>query len=296
MSRLKHLILTLLLLIGAATSAKADTYFPYPIVPDSISTLQGRCNYLADHFWDFCELSKAFSARAKMGEEFKVYLSILYNASQEKAESALRQLMKKLDKQPKDQLYLAKVAEGKIYADTAQEWVDQLYLPIAETVSANKRLDKAEKARFALQAELLRNSMVGSPIGSLPYTTREGGERNLLTDSAAVVVVFFNDPECSDCNMARIRLDADISTTQLIEEGRLKVVSVSLAEPDDIWQKAAETYPATWTVGANPDADLKIDLRFGTPDFYVLDNKHRIRFKHLNVDQVLDIARQLKKR
>lgn len=296
MSRIKHLILTLMLLAGAAVQAKADSYFQYPIVPDSISTLQGRCNYLADHFWDFCELSKAFSARAKMAQEFKVYLSILENASPEKGADALRAFMKRLDKQPKDQLYLANVAEGRIYSDTAEVWIDHLYLPVAETVGANKRLDKAEKARFARQAEVLRGSMAGGPVADIAYTTPDGSRRTLSSDSAAVIVVFFNDPDCSDCNMARIRLDADISTTQLIDEGRLKIVAISVADPDETWRKAAASFPATWSVGANPDADLQVDLRFGTPDFYVLDKKHNIRFKHLSIDQILDVTRQLKKR
>lgn len=56
------------------------------------------------------------------------------------------------------------------------------------------------------------------------------------------------------------------------------------------------SYPATWVVGANPDADMTIDLRLGTPEFYILDKNHNIRFKHLDINQVLDVARQLKKR
>ncbi|WP_370463796.1 TlpA family protein disulfide reductase, partial [uncultured Duncaniella sp.] len=110
------------------------------------------------------------------------------------------------------------------------------------------------------------------------------------------VLVFFNDPDCTDCNMARIRLDADVSMTELISEGKVKVVAISLAEPDDEWRRHADSFPASWEVGAAPDADLTIDLRSGTPDFYIIDGKHNIRYKHLNITQVLDVARQLKKR
>ena len=41
---------------------------------------------------------------------------------------------------------------------------------------------------------------------------------------------------------------------------------------------------------------MTIDLRMGTPEFYIIDQNHNIRFKHLNIDQVLDVTRQLKKR
>lgn len=299
---LKRLIFGLLLTLGIGISAKAQTgvtnepYFPYPLVPDSIQAFQSRCDYLARHFWDFCELSKAFSAKQKMANEFSVYLSILRNASVDSALASVERLAKKLEKQPNDLLFLAQQAEGKLYSDTAEAWVDGLYLPFAEAVVKNKKIDKAHKSRFAHQATILKNTMMGGPAAPLPYTTREGKVGNLSTDSAEVLVVFFNDPDCSDCNLARIRLDADISTTELIDEGRVKVVSISLTEPDEEWKKAVEGYPKTWTVAANPDADLVYDLRSGTPDFYIIDRKHNVRFKHLHINQMLDVMRQLKKR
>ncbi|MBO5456652.1 MAG: DUF5106 domain-containing protein [Muribaculaceae bacterium] len=299
---LKRLIFGLLLTMSVCAGAKAQSaianepYFPYPLVPDSIQAFQSRCDYLARHFWDFCELSKAFSARQKMANEFSVYLSILKNASVDSALASVERLAKKLEKQPNDLLFLARQAEAKLYSDTAEAWVDGLYLPFAEAVVKHKKIDKASKSRFAHQATILKNTMMGGPAGPLPYTTREGATRNLSTDSAEVLVVFFNDPDCSDCDMARIRLDADISTTELINEGKVKIVAISLTEPNEEWKKSVANYPASWTVGANPDADLIYDLRSGTPNFYIIDRKHNVRFKHLQIDQMLDVMRQLKKR
>ena len=294
--KLKRLIFGFLLLLGINFGAKADTYFPYPIVPDSISVFQNRCDYLARHFWDFCELSKAFSAKHKMAKEFSVYVSILRNAPMDSALIAAKTFSKKLEKQPADQLFIAECAEGLLYSDTAEVWIDELYLPFAEAVVANKKINKASKARFAHQVEILKKSLMRGPAPSIPYTTRDGRQGNLDNDSAQVLIVFFNDPDCDDCNMARIRLDADISMTELIKEGRAKVVSISLTEPDEAWKQAVASYPESWTVAASPDADMNIDLRLGTPDFYIIDKNHNIRFKHLTIDQVLDVTRQLKKR
>lgn len=294
--KIKIFILSLLVLAGVALPAKADTYFPYPIVPDSVQSFQGRCNYLADHFWDFCDLSKAFSAKQKMADEMKVYLSVVANAEPTVGLRGVNAFMKKLEKQPKDQLFMATVAETQLYGDSAELWIDELYLPFAEAIASNKRISKAEKARFAHQATVLRSSLVGEKVPSLPYTRLDSSQGNLQADSAEVVIVFFNDPDCSDCSMARLRVDADVSMTELISEGKVKVVAISLSDPDDEWRAAMASYPKTWTVGAAPDADLTIDLRNGTPDFYILGRHGKIRYKHLNADQVIDVARQLKKR
>lgn len=296
--KLKYLIIMVLMLAGVAGRAQTmpNTYIQRPLVPDSVKTFQGRCDYLADHFWDFCEMSKAFSAKQKMADEFRTYMGILKFASADAAVKGMTDLMKKLEKQPKDQLFMAEVAEGHLYGDTAQAWIDELYLPVAEAVAANKRVSKAEKARYAQQAEVLRNSIVGKPVGSLPYTRLDGTKGNLQADSAEVVIVFFNDPDCDDCSMARLRLDADVSMTELVDSGLVKIVALSLSEPDEEWRKAMEAYPKSWTLGAAPDADLSIDLRKGTPDFYILGRKGNVWYKHLGVNQVLDIARQLRKR
>ncbi|MCM1355760.1 MAG: DUF5106 domain-containing protein [Staphylococcus sp.] len=298
----KRLLFGLLLLIGIGSGAYAqsqtqvNSYFPYPLIPDSINVFQDRCDYLARHFWDFCELKKAFSARNKMAEEFKVYISILKNASSDSAIASVRRFTKKLEKQPSDQLFIAGCAEDLLYGDSAELWIDALYLPFAEAVASNKKIDKASKARYASQAKILSRSLLRGPAPSIPYTTREGTTGNLDNDSAEVVIVFFNDPDCDECNMARLRLDADISMNDLIREGKAKVVSISLCEPTPEWKEAVASFPAQWTVGANPDADLQIDLRNGPPDFYILDRNHKIRFKHLMIDDVLDVTRQLKKR
>lgn len=294
--KLKALLLGLLLSLGISFGAKADTYFQYPLIPDSINIFQSRCDYLARHFWDFCDMKKAFSAKSRMAEEFKVYISILKNATPDSAIASVVRFNKQLEKQPADQLFMAECAENLLYGDTAEVWIDELYLPFAHAVASNKRIDKASKARFAHQEKILKNSLVRFPAPSIPYTTREGASGNLDNDSAQVVVVFFNDPDCEDCNMARIRLDADISMTELIQEGKAKVVSISLTDPTPEWKEAVSSYPSTWVVAASPDADMNIDLRAGTPEFYILDRKHNIHFKHLGINQVLDVARQLKKR
>ncbi|GFI52591.1 hypothetical protein IMSAGC021_00895 [Muribaculaceae bacterium] len=52
--KIKRLLLCLMVFLGVSLGAKADTYFQYPIVPDSIKLFQSRCDYMARHFWDFC--------------------------------------------------------------------------------------------------------------------------------------------------------------------------------------------------------------------------------------------------
>lgn len=289
-------ILLLFSILAGIFGAKADGLFQYPIVPDSITTLTGRCDYQARHFWDFCDLKKAFSSRARVADEFRGYLEILQLATPDSATAAIETFARRLDKQPDDLLYLAEIAEAELYSDTAKVWADELYIPFARAVVNNKRIQKAYKARFRQQAEVLANSLPGHKIPSIPYTRPDGTQGDVAKDSAQVVLLYVNDPDCSSCRMARVRLSADVNTRELINEGVLKIVAVTPADPDDKWRSEVESYPAEWSVGTSPDIDMTLDLRGEMPVFYILDRNGKIRFKHLDINQVLDIMRQLKKR
>lgn len=293
--KIRRIFLLLLILAGNLVG-KADGLFPYPIVPDSISTLTGRCNFLADHFWDFCDMKKAFSSRSRMADEFRGYLEILQLATPDTALAAVDVFTRKLDKQPDDLVFLAEIAEAELYSDTAKAWVDELYIPFARAVVNNKRVKKPYKARFEHHARVLSNSLPGHKIPSLPYTRTDGTTGDVAKDSAQVVLLFINDPDCSACRMARVRLAADVNTRELISDGILKIAAISPVEIDEGWKEEVSAYPADWIVGASPDIDMTLDLRGDMPVFYVLDRNGKIRFKHIDIDQVLDIMRQLKKR
>lgn len=298
--KIKVLLISLLLALAGATTLAAQevtTYIQRPIVPDSIASFEGRCNYLADHFFDFCDFKKAFSSRARMGEEVKTYIDIVRNASTERAVAAVGKLMEKLSKQPADQLYVATIAEDELYGDTADVWYDRLYLPFASAVASNKKIKSAEKARLVRQAEILSKSLVGEKVPPLSYVTPSGEKRTILQDSCRAVVVMLADPSCSDCSMAKLRLDADASLRELIAEKRVKVVVIGIADPSDPeWIKKASEMPSTWSVGANPDVETQWDMRTSGPALFIYDRNHILRWKHLTTDQVLDIARQLKRR
>lgn len=293
--KIRRILLLLTILVGGLC-AKADGLFQYPIVPDSISTLTGRCDYQARHFWDFCDLKKVFSSRARVAEEFRGYLEILQLATPDSAVAAVETFTRRLEKQPADLLFLAEIAEAELYSDTAKVWADELYIPFAQAVVNNKKIQKPYKARFRQQAEVLSNSLPGRKIPSIPYTRPDGSQGDVVLDSARVVLLYINDPDCSSCRMARVRLSGDVNTRELINEGVLKIVAITPADADDKWRSEVEGYPKDWIVGAAPDIDMSLDLRGDMPVFYILDKNGKIRFKHLDIDQVLDIMRQLKKR
>lgn len=275
-------------LVSAPSAFAADNndghYFPYPVPPESLETLTERTNFLMEHFWERCNLKSAFSSLPKMREAFNDYVQFMPYADASVVHSSIESLIKQVSKNPRHLLALGEMAEGALYGDTALVLCDECYLPFAKAVVANKKIPMADKARFAYQAGSLAGSQVGMEAPDFTFTTPSGERKTLAEVSpGAYVVLFFNDPECDDCELARVRLAADMNLNDLIDAGQIRVVSILPSEPSDEWREKAASYSGKWIVGAAPNVDEIYDMRTA-PVIYYLDNKRRILSKSLDAD------------
>lgn len=281
-----------LLTLSSIHAQQTDTYFPYPIVPDSISTLQARTDYLISHFWDFCDLKKAFNNKQKMGEAFKEYLSFMPYASAKNAFKSIAILLKNIEKQPNDVLFLGQKAKEYVHSDTAEMYSDELFLPFARAVVENKKIPAAEKVDFEKAVRVLSATQKGMTAPSFKYTDRNGVVKTFEPDSTEVTVLFFASPDCSDCTLARSRLYADIKASKFVDDNVMRIIVINPGPNSTEWEEAAKRYPAEWEVGCSPGLDDFYDIK-DTPSFYVIDDSNTIQLKNVNIEMLLSLIMKL---
>ena len=237
-----------------------------------------------EHFWERCNMKSAFSSLPKMREAFNDYVQFMPYADAAVVHASIDNLIKQVQKNPRNLLALGEMAEGALYGDTAMVVCDECYLPFAKAVAEHKKIPAADKARFAYQAASLAGSQIGMEAPDFTFTTPEGETKTLAEVSrGAYVVLFFNDPECGDCELARVRLTADMNLNDLIDAGQIRVVSILPGEPTDEWKERAKSYSGKWIVGSSPNVDEIYDMRV-SPVIYYLDNKRKILSKSLDTD------------
>ncbi len=296
---LKHTISLAALLMAIATcfnpSAHAVAPFPYPIVPDTIATLTGRADYYVTHFWDKADMKRIFSNRQNVKDALGDYFAMMPHAQRDIATQSIESLLGRLSKQPKDLAFMAEAAQSMIYSDTAVFWSDELMLPFAVAAAKNKKVDEGTRLRMQRIASILQNNQPGRSAPNPEMTLLDGTKANVYTpdDNLTYQVLFFNDPECTECNMARVKLDADYLTSRLINAGIVKIISIYPGEMDDEFKHTADRFPKTWDIGANPDVDLIYDLRT-QPCFYLLTGQGYIVDKNIPVDNILAIFSRLR--
>ncbi len=223
---------------------------------------------------------------------FQDYLNLMPMASRDAALNSIEKFIRSIDSKPENLLTIASAAEDYVHTDTSQYYSDEIYLPFVKAVATHKKINNAQKARYEHQYKILSNSIVGSKIPDFEFTNKHNITQSLYSDSAQIVLIYFFDLDCPDCSMTKLRLDADVNTTKLIDAGTLKIIAISPTTPDGEFLERVKSYPEKWTVGAAPLIDEMIDIR-SVPSFYVLDDSHKIYGKNLSLDQVLLINQQL---
>ena len=279
--------------VATAQEAVAETYFEYPKVPESLESLNDKSNFFIENFWKRCNLKSAFSSKQNMEGAFRDYVSFMPFADAEVVHNSIDKLISEVQKNPKNLLTLGEIAEATLYSDTAKLICDECYLPFAKAVAGNKKISKAEKARFEYQASALGGSQVGMTAPDFEFTRPDGTTGRLSElPKGAYVLLFINDPDCTECELARMRLSADVNLNDLIDSGNLIVLSIYPGEPDDDWKSRTTIYNKKWIVGAMPEIDEMYDMR-NPPVIYYLNGMHKILSKNFDIDNLLEAFRQV---
>ncbi len=293
MKKLLTLLLFVAIMAGghAFKSSAQTTLFAYPTAPDTCKTLESRCNYLVQRFWDGCNLSKPIKAEndSLLLTAVRDYLEIMMNANVNVSLASVRNLMFKAQSNQSNFLKIAQAAEMLLYMQPTT-MIDDVYLAFANSVAGATWAEKNVRAHFRRQVKAIEASKLMAPIADFEFTALDGGKYRLYDKAdtcQSYLLVFTRDD--SDGSFARLRLSTDAGINAAIASGRLKVYDITVGRPGANWAKESADYAKHWTVGNYPDALNALDIRM-LPSVFILDKDHRVQAKNISVDQVKDMS------
>lgn len=269
-----------------------DLLVTMPQPPETITRLEGRCNFIVDKFWQTFNPKSSFSSLDRLDYTMGTFFGFVPYATADTVHMAIDRLIDNVRKaSPQNLVTLAKLAEKWTFTDSAEYMSEELYFPFVEAVATDKKAKGPERPRFVHHYNQLKNSRVGSTVENLVLKTPDGGKLSLDSIRSPHIILFFYDPDCSDCRMARVRLSADPNLKEIIDKGMLSIVAIYPGEDDAAWRKEAQSLPSNWRVGSLENADERFTLR-NTPEIYYLNRKHRVLAKDIAVDNVMRAFRQ----
>lgn len=304
MKYISYLILTLLLLFSGCTSTEASKDKNYiPNEPginwfkDMQKQFEKRNNDFKSYWNDFLFNDALLVASKQTEEKFATFLFGLYKIGAIRfvdSDNAFMQehiniLMEKVTGFGVNDRFIA-LAEKYLYEPNSPYYNDELYLFFLKYEARFHFRNLSQSARFKRHYNMIQKNMVGEPATNFTYETQAGQKGSLYEIDAKYLVLFFNDPTCSECK--KVKEELIIKKETLASLGA-KVFALYIDNNPTEWRTA--TYPAEWLNGYAPviDNDDLYNIR-ALPCLYLLDNKKQVIFKDSQVDIIVNYIKSNK--
>lgn len=268
-----------------------DPLFEYPMAPEEIEEFSEKCNWLAENFWNPLDIkAKEAVDQAKLNHAFQVYASTVQYADRQRVTAAVDRLLKNLQKNPMLLYQLSKAAEETIYGPRAEFWIDELYARILRAALANKKFPASKRARYEQQLRQLDATMIGNAPERFDFQRSNGDPAQFFPMSTPTIIVF-GDPDCDECRMGKLRMQANVAFSKAVADGRINVLFI-IPDPEEGWKEKVADFPKNWTVGASDTVADLYDLR-EVPEVYLINTEGKLVGKHIGILEAMNAALRL---
>ena len=291
------ILLALLLLAGASIIAlpAQQRDFPYPAIPDSLRTQQGRADFLVLHYWDNVDFddNSFFNDKVLFNRSFANFLSVFPLASDSACEKGVGRLVE-LGSQKINRLPLiARTAREYLFEPLSPLYNEERFRLFAEQLAGSPLLPTRVAADMASACSILSSNKIGSKAVNFRYATKGSAGGSLHSLKAEQLLVLFYDPECDHCLELISKLAADNRISARISEGCLKVLAVYADGDRKIW-KDLEQYvriPDTWISALDISGIQRKGFYIlrSLPALYLLDADKTIIARHLSLSQLTEL-------
>ena len=274
-------------LMSFAQAQRTTEEFRLPEVPVLLTDPAERAAYLAVHYWDYFNFADTtLISRPEITEQaFVDFISILpYTAKVQVAVDTLfRRAMVK-----KEMLYhFISLADKYLYEPNSPMYNVELHILVLRSLLGNPGLDDWDKERPRYLLEMALKNRPGDVAADFTYRTRDGAMNRLSGIKADYVVLYFNDPDCTDCQRVKEALLSLPVMNEFMKAGRLCLLSVCVEGKTPAWEKAI--FPARWIDGYDEGKRLTreqvYDLK-AMPTLYLLDSGKRVILKDASAEKI----------
>lgn len=228
MKHMNRYILTLMVgtLLSAAGRAQEATEFPYPTLPDSLTSPHDRLAWMLENFWSNYSFSDTTQTNRQTGEQgFVDFINLMQHADSAVCTRSARSFAQHITGKPSP--FFEELTEHYLGSPRSPMRNDVVYAHLL------RALPPTTSRTFLLQ-EVSRNQ-VGMMAADIPLDPQETGAKRLHEVQSELTLLVFHDPACEHCQevLPMIKQSAVLKANSQ----RLRVVFVNTEKNTDA-QKA----------------------------------------------------------
>lgn len=289
-------VLWLFIFFGAGVGpscAQEAGQFPYPAMPQTLTTVEERSHYLLTHYWDNIDFADTLLLQQQdIGEQgFVNFIDLLPRFPQSAQEALDIFVAKAFDNIGSKDIFLAYIDQ---YLDSqdAPTRNDLVYAQLLSTLlssdsiqARNASLTEEERSRLGYKLKNISKNQVGTTATDFSFIDRQGTRHSLSDYKGQQVVLFFYSPDCERCHY----IAKGLKQEPLLQG--VTVLAIYPADDHDLWQAQTEKYPSNWTDGYSPNGEIDARQLYyirSTPSIYLLDKEQKVVLKDTDANTLLE--------
>ena len=262
-----------------------------PEIPTMMTDPQQRAFYYVNHYWDGYSLADTAFIRSDDTEQlFSDFIGALQYVDPEESSTALKRMMTRMEEDSTAYSRFCTLSEKYLYDANSPMRNEDYFIPVLEQMIGSKRLTEYEKIRPIDQLEQAHKNRPGMTATDFTYVTPKGKSGRMSDIKADYTLLFFYDPDCTNCREYEHILSEMPAFLDMQEKGMLRVLAVYPDDNEEEWLLKSSQMPRGWIVGWNKQGDIRSKTLYeirATPTMYLLDKQKKVMLKDGSLEQLV---------
>ncbi|GCB34815.1 hypothetical protein KGMB02408_17600 [Bacteroides faecalis] len=262
-----------------------------PEIPQMMTAPEQRAAYYVKHYWDGYSLADtAFIHSDDTEQLYADFLNALQYVDATEYRSALQSMMSRMEADSTAYAHFCTLGEKYLYDPNSPMRNEDYYIPVLEQMLASARLTEPDKLRPADRLKQALKNRPGMKAPDFSYVTPKGKQARMSGITADYTLLFFYDPDCTNCRKYEQILSEMPAFVEMQEKGVLRVLAVYPDEDEEEWLLKSSQMPRGWIVGWNKQGDIRSKTLYeirATPTMYLLDKQKKVILKDASLEQTI---------
>lgn len=166
---------------------------------------------------------------------------------------------------------------------------EEVYIPMLQQV-LKCDIDSTHRFRYNSLLETAMMNRQGTTASDFTYTTDNGSKSTLYNTHSPLLLLYFFNPDCHDCERVSSIIASDATIANSIRTRELIVLAVYPDEDLTAWKKHQGKNPKSWITArfSTPLERDKYDLP-AIPNLYLLDSTKTVIAKDATIEEIISI-------
>jgi hypothetical protein len=264
--------------------------FRLPEIPQVITDVQERRNYIATHYWQYCSFEDtAFVCSDTLEQIFADFIGVLTYTDNKTAVRAIGNLLVASENDSVARYRFRNLSELYLDDPNSPMCNETYYIRVLEQVINSQYLSMGEKLRYQDRLKQMKKNRPGMAATNFTYTQVDGKVATLYEVKAKYTLLFFYDPNCEACKAMKQIIQEYVCLRELQHQNSLCILAIYPGEQVDEWIRGLAGMPRQWLIGYDADQQIHgkqlYSLR-ALPCLYFLDSKKQVLLKDVTLNNI----------